>query len=330
MTDGRITSCLKKDGCRGPKKVYFHVEAYPSHTSSRSGAASIVKYYGMRTEEMLTYQHSVKCELDYVDPFLAALHAMRMSWDVSSSQLGLGGYDGFPTYILNKPDDDDDGHPGGVEWHEQFQHLEPHNPTVVFEGAHIPEQRTCLAIATVTEPQHHFSVTSFGFDGHFLGRRSLQVTGENWQARVKQQWADHCIVEETSLHPVQPQPENQPNVLWVIAQCSAIDNNHRVVLSQVDDNPNYRVCAIPASSLRFHVLNACNVQPGLHDDAVVKRGPLPFLLGIPCSISDGDFIRILTSAGEYHQHRLLPDPGRPSLPQHSEDEQEIFDDMQAP
>ena len=257
MTEGRITSCLKKDGCRRPRTVYFvDVEAYPLHYPSWSGAAGIEKYNGMSTEEMLTYQHSVTSEFDYVDPFLAALRATKMRWDISSSLLGFGDYDGFPTYIQNKPDSDVEGHPGGVERHERASFDAPlHHLAVTYAEADDPGPRPTFDSVSGSKMQQP------------IDRQQLRLLPDPNRPSLPPQFEDEPEFDEDTL------PEGHtdfyPNHEWttLFAEVLATEDSEHLFtiygLAEVDQGTRYTTIRNPTPG---HVVRAIRqLFPGLLD-----------------------------------------------------------------
>ena len=98
MKSGRIDPCQQKGKCRGPRKVTFGaVEAYLSRKDDLDAASSNIRQC-MSTADAIVQRHSVTYEFDFLDQHSAARRACTMSWDVASSLLGIGGYDGFPSF----------------------------------------------------------------------------------------------------------------------------------------------------------------------------------------------------------------------------------------
>ena len=324
MRLGRIYPCQSKGKCRGPKAVKFDiVEAYSDHKGDLDAACNVPRTC-MNTEEALVRQHSVVYEFDYVNPYCAALRAYNMRWEVATSSLGLGGFDGFPTVESireQKPDFDDDEAFGVLEWQDQFlpQHdVQPHDPPQ--EGLLAINPSATVGVAN-GDHSCHMDIVSFGYHDGYVGRRELtvisQTTGE-WQHRVQHQWRDHWHYLPPVLRIVLQPPEDRPNTLWVIVQCDVIEPHLRSALVQLDNDQACKVILTPSSSLRTHILTASGLDSDFHEGAVVRLGLQPWLLGIPKTVSNGDFIRILLRDSAIMSSRLFDD--RPTArPAGSED-----------
>ena len=136
MKIGRIVPCQQKGKCRRPKRVTFGaVEAYLSRKGDLDAASSTIRQC-MSTADAIVQRHSVTYEFDFLDQYSAARRACTMSWDVASSSLGLGGYDGFPSFQQCNPDEDQEGGFGIIEWKDQFLH-----PIVAQTGTSLQEQQ---------------------------------------------------------------------------------------------------------------------------------------------------------------------------------------------
>ena len=120
VTQGRIRSCPRKDGCQGPKRVRFNgVEAYLNKFGG-SNAACTSNRNGMSTADARLYRHSICDEFDFIDPFTAGRQALQMRWDTIASSFGFNDYDGFSFSRQCKPDFETGYGLRVVEWQDQF------------------------------------------------------------------------------------------------------------------------------------------------------------------------------------------------------------------
>ena len=286
------------------------VEAYSNRKGDLDAACNATRTC-VNTEEALVTKHSVVSEFDYLNPYRAALRACTLRWEVATSSLGVGGFDGFPCENLfrqQKPDFDDEETFGVVEWQDQFlpqQDVQPLDPHA--EDLQVPHPRTTVE-ASVMDSGRSITIVSFGHHNGFVGRRELVVSSKlagEWQPQVRHQWRDHWRILPPTVHIVSQPPEDRPDTMWVIVQCDVVRHDIRSVLVQLDNDGTCKVVLIPSSSLKAHILTAYGLGVDMHEGAVVRLGLQPWLLGIPQLVSNGDFIRILLPDSAVVANRLF-------------------------
>ena len=385
VSQGRIRSCLRKDGCRGPRIVRFgDVEAYLQHLCCQDAACDTIRQC-MSTDDVGLHQHSVTQEFDYVSPFSAALRACAMRWDTASSSLGLDGYEGFhfdqrqnphfdvfggplgddwqdqflpadegqciqdqmdpmtrmaasrslglgcfegfPSIQHCKPDEDQEGDSKVIEWLDQFRHprhmqRDPRHPEPRY-GARF---QIAPAVETETGDSHLMNVVSYGYHGGFVGKRELSAIptrSTDWKSRVRHQWRDHWTTLMPTIHIVREPPEDRNNTVWVTVQCDLVQDDVRSILVKAETEIDYKVITVTSPSLCSHILVASGVPLELHAAAVARLGQLPWLLGIPKEVNDGDVVCISLPEHAVNSCRLLDDrpTARSSTSQEQSDEQ---------
>ena len=222
MKLGRIDPCQQKGKCRGPRKVTFGaVEAYLSRKDDLDAASSNIRQC-MSTADAIVQRHSVTYEFDFLDQHSAARRACTMSWDVASSVLGIGGYDGFPSFQQCI-----DCHDPDIGDNEPFdtpeEDLAEHHPLVHLEWrAHctLPtflcspstpvgrDDAILVALSPWCSPGTTLTLRTYGYFGRDVGQRDVRAPCDElhrWKDFVDDAWSAYAQPAGCKVTILQPQ-----------------------------------------------------------------------------------------------------------------------------
>ena len=284
------------------------VATQPPHTNHTYGwtvleepkmPTSPLSRHGMTTEDARQYalEHTISTAEDFLNPWAAIYSAFELYLEVSQSD---------PVWALPLSQGDfDDQHP------DEQHHPMPTSDTGRPRHRPLPHAFASAMTQHVQDSvieMHQagtITVISFGYNGRYIGERSLQVEDQQrsaWRQLLREQWSDFDDGSCFELHGVIPPPVNDRSTVTVIVQLANIPDGKACTLIQfvpMESLPEQPfVELLPMQAMRSTVFQACDRHLESEGTAVIKQGHALWLTGEVRQQWHGVYLRILIDSHE--------------------------------